>query len=381
MKKNNKAMVQVSLSWVFMIIIGTFFLIFAYNVIDKYQEIETQKNDLELKNALRNILNDVGRTAGIESSSIRSIGNIFQDSKVEIFCEDDIPILSINNKADANNEYLKNYPVFMTNIEENKISSTFIAVESFRMPFKISNLLAIISKKNLLVFDSKSSISEEFIKKFKRGSYSQLSRDSFDFEIDISSKISSYNSKNLNSIIFIADLDREPIFDTNIFKDLNTEVSLILIDKTSPKTGILKYVYLDSLGVVVSSDDYEYIDFDESLSIPTMALFSRPSTFECSYNLLAKQVKPIYNFYVTKVSNFLEMGRSGGKKVNLCSDSLSYFDVNNKYETFKNSLNQVLNLDFENDKFKYSENEIIGYLSSIEDNQRDLEKFSCLYVY
>jgi len=145
--QNKKASITVSFSWVFMIIIGTSFLLLSYNVIAKYKTNEDAKVEIEIKQALRNILNNIGRTTGIEENSLQPIKNLFRNTKVELLCLDDIPILSLNGKLDANNEFLKNNPTFMTYIEQGKVEESYIGVESFNAPFKVSNLLAIISKK------------------------------------------------------------------------------------------------------------------------------------------------------------------------------------------------------------------------------------------
>ncbi len=68
--KNKIANVTVSLSWVFMIIVGSFFIMTSYNIIAKYKDNEEDKYKIELKQALRNIFNEFGNTAGIEESSL-----------------------------------------------------------------------------------------------------------------------------------------------------------------------------------------------------------------------------------------------------------------------------------------------------------------------
>lgn len=376
---NKKSMIQISMSWLFMIIIGTFFIVFAYNVIGKYQDIETQKNELNLQNSLRNILNNIGRTAGTESNSIQNIGNIFQDSKVEVLCFQNISMLSINGRIDSNNDYLKTNPVFMTNIKQNKIASTYLAVESFKMPFKISNLLAIISKRNLLVFDKQSKISKDILEKFKRGSYEDLTVDSVDLS-NIDSRVSDYNSKNLNSIMFVLDKSRKDDFlnKKDILKKLNAPSYIVLINKSTDITGTIQYIYLDSNEDLKKSQVFEYIDYAKTLALPTMAIFSSPQTFECSYNLLAKQVKPIYKFYDEKIKYFLNYLNTGKS---LCSKTYHIFQQKELYNSTNVTLNKFLNFDFDSQRFKYSNNQILNNLKELESEQKKVEKDSCSYIY
>jgi hypothetical protein len=64
---------------------------------------------------------------------------------VEILCNDGIPLLSINGDIDPNNDYLQSYPTFMTYVKQGKIDNTYLVIESYRLPFKITNLLGIVS--------------------------------------------------------------------------------------------------------------------------------------------------------------------------------------------------------------------------------------------
>ena len=83
-----KGDITVSFSWIFMIIIGTIFLLMAYNIISKYKANEEMKYDIELKQALRTIFNNFGRTAGMEKNTLAPMGNIFKNMKVEIICNE-----------------------------------------------------------------------------------------------------------------------------------------------------------------------------------------------------------------------------------------------------------------------------------------------------
>ena len=133
-----------------MIIVGTFFILLAYNFIDKYLETERGKELAASKNSLRTALITVGTTSGIEDTKLDLLPNFFESSTVKIVCNDKLPILFINGKADTQSELLRKIPTFMTEIDEGKLDTTYLAVESFRLPFKVSNLIAIVSKSNYI---------------------------------------------------------------------------------------------------------------------------------------------------------------------------------------------------------------------------------------
>lgn len=374
MKFSKRSNIAVSLSWVFMIIVGTFFIILAYNIIQTYQENEQAKYEIELKQALRNIFNNVGRTAGIEENSLEPIGNIFSDTRVEILCEQGFPILSLNGKLDANNEFLQNYPVFMTYIEQGSIDQTYIAVESLRLPFKVSNMMALVSKKNLIVFDENSRISRDLIDKFKKSSYNDLSYMTYDFS-DMNNFYEDVSNLNLNSINFVSDVGVE--MNGLDISDLNLESNLVQIQKFNDETG--EIVFTNQEDVVTK---YNYIDYNEALGLVIMAVLSTPEVFECSYGLILEYTPSIYDFYIQKTK---DMAREGLSK-RLCSSSLVNLgdDIDGEQQS---AVYEDLALSFElmrdkikNDKFNNIE-EINSLLSKIEDSQIKLEEFNCEYVY
>lgn len=370
-----KGSMEISMSWVFMIIVGTFFVVFSYNVIHKYYENEEAKFLVELNNNLRNIMNNVGRTAGIEENSLEPLGSIFQDSRVKIMCNDNMPILSINDNLDTNNQYLNNYPTFMTYIEQEKIDYTYLAVESFRVPFKTTNTLAFVSKKNLIVFDKESEISKKLVKKFKDSSYSDLSYMVVNF--DSLSTMENIKNDNLNSVIFVSDETRN-MYGANL-QDYDFEAYHVKINENTNNYGTIKYIDKDS-----NTKTFKYIDFDESLNMITMAIFSSPETFECSYNLMVESMEPIFDYYILK-NNYL-INKSQTHRV--CSASQvstngpTGFDGTMQtmlYQNLKDSLidakNHVKNNGLDNPSTLYS------LAKNIEGKQKELEEWNCIFVY
>ena len=376
--KNKKSSIQVSMSWLFMIIIGTFFIILGYNVISKYKMIEEQKSDIKLKYTLRTIFNNIGRTAGIEENKLNRINpnseNMFQHMKIEVECYDGMPLLLRDGLVfTKNNEFIKNYPIFMTNLEQGKSGANYIAVESFKMPFKITNLLALISKKNFIIFDKNSKISEKLVSSFKKGSYSELNYIVKDFTLLDETFVSEINSRNFNSVIFVSDpgINFGDSSNPLTLKKFNSETYRLEVNMSDKKFGKLKYIDKDS-----NEFKFNYIDFDESLTLVRMGVFSRPSTYNCSYNLIINSIPPIYSFYINK-TNYLE-NLTGTKK--LCSSTLSNIEEKITYQQISKSLNTTKNIILSerfNDLINVTK--ALTYTDYLE--KEEVERYSCVYIY
>ena len=379
LKFSKVANITVSFSWVFMIIIGSVFLMLAYNIIAKYKVNEDIKYDIELKQTLRNILNSFGRTAGMEENTLAPIGNIFRDSRVEILCNDGIPILSIDDKLDSNNDYLKRYPTFMTIIDEGKVDATFMAVESYRMPFKITNMLAIVSKKNLIVIDEDSDFGEKLFTKFRRGSYNELNYISYDFASYTG--FNNFNSlylkdRSISSVVFVTDKKKNFDIDMTEFAGSYDEVYLLEVEEDLDlRTGVLYYT--DNKNVEVN---FEYFDFDESLSLQTMAVFSRPETFACSYGLLYDSMDKVYDFYRAKVEHFANYDSL------ICVDSISVSVQSYYYDEFYGILDKIeveiadKIKNIQVDSFKNAE-KLKLLLDELSASHLIIEENNCQYVY
>lgn len=374
---SKKANIMISFSWIFMIIIGGFFLILSYNIISKYQDNEEAKYDIELRQALRSILNNVGRTEGIEENSLRPIGNIFSNKDVEILCIDDVPLLSISEKLDGENQFLKNYPTFMTKISEGKVSYSFIAVESLRVPFKTTNLLAMVSKKNLIVLDTKSDITEKLNDKFTKGSYKELEFWTMDFlTMNSGEFMDTIKKKNLNSIVFISDSSKN--LPSGLLEDLEPLTYHIKIEDKDG-TGVINYE--DKDGFV---DSFNYIDFDDSFSLVTMATFSKPDTFKCSYKLAIENTLNTYQFYIDKA----KVLSSRSLKEKLCSDISSRYNTDGSFDGAQQKVvydSMVVLLErakahIETERFNNVET-LNTIIKEIDRKSQDLESYNCAYIY
>jgi len=388
---SKKANVMISFSWIFMIIIGGFFLILSYNIISKYQDNQEAKYDIELRQALRSILNNAGRTSGIEENSLENAGNLFNGKSAEVMCIDTFPTLWIDDGkiTDSENQFIENYPLFMSRISASKTDDAYIAVESFRLPFKITNMVAIVSEKNLIVFDKDSEITKKYLYKFNKGSYRNLEyKADWNFDTDFQSILDYAKERNIESIVFVSDRKTStpnPITVTqlNQFKKI---AYLVEIEEKETKGKYGTIYYLDKDGVTSS---YDYIDYDNSLGVITMAVFSTPKTFECSYNQILNSIPEVYDFYITKTTYLYGISKNS----QICSSSLISYgsaDIGWQQQFYYQNLNTSLSnfkkniaLDDGNSQivnFNNTQN-IYNLLTLIETDFKNLEKYNCPYVY
>lgn len=375
-RSDKKSQITVSLSWVFMGIVGMFFIILAYNIVTTYQDNEEAKYEIELKQTLRNIFNNVGRTAGVEDNSFQPIGNIFYDSKVDIICVDQLPILSINNNYDTNNQFLQNYPAFMTSIENSRTDQTYLVVEGLKLPFRITNMLAIISKRNLIVFDENSDITELMIEKIKKSSYSEINYIVKDFSTDLVNLENEISRMNLNSVMLIS--DSGVTLNGFSLSDITDEAYLLQVNMVNENHGEMIYFEKDG-----TSYEYNYIDPDQNLNLITMGMFSDPETFECSYNKIIDTIPQIYDFYIHKSESLAN--KSSIKQT--CSTTLTQTSTGTfvgdqqvfLYQDMKTNL-ESLRDHITSEKFN-KPNELYNILEQVKSSSETLESFNCEYVY
>lgn len=385
---NKKADLDVSMSWIFMIIVGTVFLVLAYLIVDKYFENENQKYELELKQSLRSILNNAGRTTGIEENSIKNAGNLFNGKSAEVRCINSFPILWIDEGkiTDTQNQFTQNSPIFMSKIGPSKSENVYIAVESYRLPFKITNMVAITTNKNLIVFDKNSNITKKYLYKFNKGSYKNLNYIAdYNFDSDFQSIVNYAKDKNLDSIVFVSD-KKTPI-DPVKLNQIKVFLYQVQIEENGTKGEYGSIYYIDDKA---QRSNYNYIDYDNSLGIITMAIFSTPETFKCSYDQILNNIPQVYSFYILKTTFLYNISKNNS----VCSSSLInygsvdnigflqqeyYLNLNSSLTKFKKEIitvnDDIATVNFNNPKNVYS------LLTAIEVDFKNLEKYNCPYVY
>ncbi|MFW5704258.1 MAG: hypothetical protein ACOCXG_00300 [Nanoarchaeota archaeon] len=374
-KTSSKASITVSFSWVFMIIVGTLFIVLAYNVVSKYQEIEQQKYDFELRGVLRQAFSEIGQDEGISTSSLTPLEGVFANREVEIICEGGFSILSIDGNLDANNDYLQNFPAFMTFIDEGKISSTYLAVESFKMPFKITNAMGIVSTKNLIVFDENSETAVKLARKFERGSYDSLNYVVRNFGTELAGIGTEIDGKGITSVVFVTDSGSEgEVVDAQGIPERSYVVAFEDTPKGKGSYGFIEFFNVEDLSSSPPSqslDKYGYVDFDGSLSIQTMAVFSSPEVFDCSYDLMLSHIENVYSYYELKAQNFAD---SSDNLCNLDSaeQKIRYSDLKTSLEKAKSSINTGL---------RENPDDVFTSISKVSSDMSNLENFDCVYVY
>lgn len=373
------AMVTTSLSWMIMVIIGAFFIIFGYSIVQNYQDIEEEKFDLRLQLALNHIFTLIGQSTGSEASSLQKLNNIFENKEVTIYCREQLPTLSIDNKENPNSQFLKNYPVYMTHIEQEKVEQSYVAVQNFDLPFRITPLLAIVSKRNLYVIDSSN---EDFAQKFrdKFSRYSAFNELNFEFvdfsqHEELDTLLQRVKEENLNSISLISDssyddshldqfLDEVPFYGTYI--QVNSE-EFTVRDQTH-ENGTITYINATDSSMSLPQT-YNYIDWNEAFALPTMALFSKPEVFDCSYLILQDTINQTYYYYQKKAEELKNI------ETKVCRSDVSLLDQKRRYEDVEKALNDTrYDETFMNLKDIFSLDTLITRHNAVVDE-------SCVYLY
>lgn len=363
MNKKKIASISVSFSWVFMIIVGTVFLVMAYNIVGKYRAIEEQKYEFELKNAMRNVFNKIGQDDGITEQSLTPLGNIFADKEITFVCEQGFTFLSIDGELDNSNNFLENYPVFATKIGARDVSNTYIAVESFKLPFKITNMMALVSDKNMIIFDKNAEISKKLVKKFDRRSYSNLNYAVKEINSIYWSELQEFN---LDSIIIVT--DKSNVNSVSNLNNFNLEhVYIIGIEENENGKGKLQYY--DKSKTPIESE-YNYIDYDDSGSLQTMAIFSSPSVFDCSYKMINNAAQNAYEFYSQKAIKYSQLTTPACKTIEISEQKI-------KYEEFSKKLNEAKTTLENNGQV----NKFMEKLTNLESFSEQMADFGCLYLY
>ena len=257
----------------------------------------------------------------------------------------------------------------MTYIEQEKIDKTYLAVESYKMPFKITNMLALVSKKNLIIFDNNSKISKKLLYKFNKGSYRELNYKTEDFStINKNKLIEDINKGNFNSVMFVSDSNVQ--LPTGLLNALKPRTYKLEINITSnPQIEKIKYSFKNKVY------NYTILDYNKKLSLVTMAVFSDPDTFNCSYEKILNSVVPIYSYYLNK-SNYL---KNISKEKKLCSASINNNLEYLYYQSESERLNDLIN-EVNTNKFNNIDS-IFTKVNGVENKEIDIEKDSCIYVY
>lgn len=337
-QSTRRGAVTVSLSWVFMIVIGAFFLLFAYTIIDTYTENEERLFQLQLEQSLQSVFQLVGRSSGLEENSFDSLQGLLSEREVDLLCTDSFALLSIDGSLDSTNQFLQNYPTLMTRMDLGSADESFLAVENFRMPFKITNLLGIVSKKNLVVIDLEAEFSDLLLDRLDKSSFRELNYIGENFS-SLATFPSRVENRALDSIVFVSDenLTSFP------FDEYDEQVILLQVERENQHVGSL--TFQEESGF---SRSYPYVDFRGDLSIVSMAMLSDSESFSCAYALLEDSLVPVSRFYLEKA----EFLHNKSKSELLCSSSVlipgasgtdEFLQQSIRYELVRDSLEALHN--------------------------------------
>jgi hypothetical protein len=362
---NKKGATMTAFSWVFMIIVGGFMLLLAYNLIGKYIEIQDAKYEYELRNGLREAFSSVGQDEGIAENSLVPVSEIFMDKNVEITCEGSFLFLSVDGNL-IDNDYIRSYPMYSNKISSSELSdNVFLAVETFKMPFKITNLVALVSKKNAIIFDKESIVAREIAKKFERSSYGNLNYAVEDLDTMSWSRIQDYG---YDTVTVVSDRDISSI--SSIFSGYGADVNILIIKKNN-KWGTLQYFDKNRNQV---SEEFNYVDFTETMSIPTMAIFSSPQTFACSHEILENSIKDVYDYYSSKADFFINDIYDEGKAY---CNVISGGEQVVVYDDLKEKLDSTI---FEDNIFS-NPGTLVQSLENLDLIFTNSEQYGCVYLY
>ena len=377
MRKGN---ITASFSWVFMAFVGIFFIFIAYNVVSTYQENQEELHRVEFQSGFQNILSHAGRTAGVEDTTVYPVGELFMGRSAEIVCEAGVPLLSIDGRIDPNNRYIEIVPSFSTYIEQGNRPDTNLLIENFNAPFRTTNLFAFVSLRNQVVFDSDSSESERLAEKFEIYQINDYYSESFsDDSTSIAQRWGDYmDSRNLLSVTFVTENSSE------IKSDLENEVGTGLgnywtilelnSERVDENRGYGNFTIYDSRG---ENATYPFIDWDGTLSLETVAIFSRPDNFNCSFNLLMEQSGNAIEFYRNKAILFHDLIEEDDEDLCAGTSELSYQKM--MYEDLNTSLANLSEM-MVDEKLNNTQ-EVYEKLGEIRGIQDALYDNSCRLVY
>ena len=388
---NKFGAVVMSFSWIFMIIVGSFFVIFGYSVVSTYQENEFAKSQLEFRLSLQSIFKKVGYGKGSETTSLEKVQYIFEDSKIELLCSEGFPLLSIDGEIDSSNNYLKNYPFFMTVIEQDRVDETYIAVEELDLPFYISPLMALVSQRNVYVFDRE--IWENYFEeKFSQTSaFKTLNTRVVDYSdpSTFDALFADVSKLELSSITFITTPERYAYIPKPSSMDSVVDIHLsISFNSQTHRAGRSSYEYTSgeitymntSYWTSNMSEEYtfNYTDYKDSLTLPTFALFSTPETYECGATTIDSLMTSTYNYYISKAELLVQqVSQSGIDTSNFCSENINQEEVILRYQ---NLLDNLISMRDYEDRFKNIEN-LNNLLEELWVSKDALDTYNCIDVY
>ena len=370
---NRKSEVQTIFSWIFMILIGTFFIYLSYKFILTYQENKDEEYFIKFKQNFRNVVLEVSQTTNLESIKSTNLQNLLKDKTIEIICYENSSLFKIGDKVEQNSRLFDNYAITTNKINQESEKDTYLFSVGFLAPFRVTNFLIMSSSTNYIIFDKSDEYVWELYNRTQKSSFRILENRELmnfsdsNFETDIEGM---FDSKKITSITFITKEDLtnfQSIFDEYYVVNITENINKII------KINHTKYSENEIL-----SKEFEFFDFSNKFEFLISAIYSSTDSFSCFHNKAFNIFEERLNFLIEK-NDYL---KSYAKNNNLCSSRRFNLDTDFQGDTFYyGRLGGILyhtNTSFQNRDFE----SLISNLSFLEDKHRDLiELNNCVTLY
>ena len=372
---NRKSQVQIVLSWLFIVLVGGFFIYLSYKFILTYQENKEEEYLIKFKQVFRNVVTELSQSTGDESIKYTNLETLLKGKVLEIECIDNMSFFKMDDRLDQNNVLFDNYAITTNKIDQESEKDTYIFSIGFLAPFRATNFIVLTSGTNYLIFDNRS---KYVIKIFNRTEKVNRGMDlknkylrNFS-DTQTQTELENINSnKKVTSLTFVTDIGVP-----NNLLDIFDEFYVVNITESiGKKVSINHSKYIGDQ--IELSKNFSFIDFNEKHEILLAAIHSSTNSFSCFHKKIFDLFEERLNFI--KIKNDYLYEKSGTEQ--LCSarrvsDESVHLDVLH-YETLNSTINDIYS-NFETfDLVKLSEN-----LSTFEDQHRErIISNNCITLY
>ena len=370
---NRKSQVQIVLSWLFIVLVGGFFIYLSYKFILTYQENKEEEYLIKFKQVFRNVVTELSQSTGDESIKYTNLETLLKGKVLEIECIDNMSFFKMDDRLDQNNVLFDNYAITTNKIDQESEKDTYIFSIGFLAPFRATNFIVLTSGTNYLIFDNRS---EYVIKIFNRTEKVNRGMDlNNKFLMNFSdsgtqTELENINSnKKVTSLTFVTDIG----VPNNLLNIFNEFYVVNITESIGKKVSINHSKYVQ--GEIVLSKNFSFIDFNEKHEVLLAAIHSSTNSFSCFHKKIFDLFEERLNFI--RVKNDYLYEKSGTEE--LCYAGSINNDRPNLDNYFYESFNDTINDIYEN--FESLEGLIIN-LSTFEYQHRGrVISHNCVTLY
>jgi hypothetical protein len=336
---NKNSAIQVSLSWIFMAIIGTFFIYFGYKVVDTYSENKKVENQFLINDALRTNILKLSTTSGYESSQLSSTYNLFKNKEFEIKCNNNISFFKLDGALSNPSKVLQNFPISTIKINQKLVENSYIYTMGISAPFKITNFVLLLNSNNIFLFDETSLEIAKIFKRIQRTNLKSL-KNKKKVKLNETKIKKELQDLNFETITFITD---NSTFKTQVVKNY-----YVVVINTMNKIIIHKK-YINN--ILVQNKSFKYFDIKDKYIFPIFSIYSDTNSFECAYNKFFEIYKKKIDFYIEKSEYLFNLSKNKklcGVKRNTGTDIISpyvYKELKENLISLKNDSNKLLKIE------------------------------------